>query len=84
MPNTSYLKQTLLAISVSAASVGLTPVFAESSTQQNTANQTEWSLKLVAGSLAKSINSLARQTGITLSAEPTLLKDISAPALSGI
>ena len=80
MSNSRYFKPTLLAIAIAT---GSSPAYSQQLITSNIAEQTQWPIKLSAGPLANSLNTLARQTGLTLSADPALLKGVSAAALSG-
>lgn len=84
MSNTSTIKRQLLAIAIltacSAASAGAIAQAHNTSATQAEINQP---ISIPAGSLATSLNSLARKTGLTLSADPALLTGKQAPALAG-
>lgn len=75
MLNTRF-KPTLLATAVAATYVAhVAPAHAQ--------EQSLYSLNIPAGTLAESLNALARQSKLNLSADAMLLKGHSAPAVSG-
>ena len=69
-------KPTLIAAAVAIAG---SAYVAQASAQE----QTLYTLDLPAGTLTQSLNALARQTKLNLSADPALLNGHSAPAISG-
>jgi len=90
MPNRHPFTVSLLACAVAAlgaASFGAASAIAQSDVRVVDAVSPipykQHSINLPAGSLSSSLNTLARQLGITFAADPTLVNNLQAPAVTG-
>lgn len=81
MPNRFNFTVSILACAI--ATLGAAPASAQNASAATSSAQVQHSINLPAGSLGNSLNALARQLGITLAADPALVNNLQAPALTG-